>query len=149
MELKNLAIEERASLIPALLDIWEYAVRATHDFLHKGDVDFLRPYVAQGLKEIPILLCALEGSRPLAFLGMAGDSIEMLFVQAGSRHCGIGSALMREALELGACHVDVNEQNPQALGFYQHFGFEVASRDEVDSLGLPYPILHCALPEKG
>ena len=149
MELKNLAIEERASLIPALLDVWEYAVRATHDFLRKGDVDFLRPYVAQGLKEIPILLCALEGSRPLAFLGMAGDSIEMLFVQAGSRHCGIGSALMREALELGACHVDVNEQNPQALGFYQHFGFEVASRDEVDSLGLPYPILHCALPEKG
>ena len=149
MELKNLAIEERASLIPALLDVWEYAVRATHDFLRKGDVDFLRPYVAQGLKEIPILLCALEGSRPLAFLGMAGDSIEMLFVQAGLRHCGIGSALMREALELGACHVDVNEQNPQALGFYQHFGFEVASRDEVDSLGLPYPILHCALPEKG
>ena len=149
MELKNLAIEERASLIPALLDVWEYAVRATHDFLRKGDVDFLRPYVAQGLKEIPILLCALEGSRLLAFLGMAGDSIEMLFVQAGLRHCGIGSALMREALELGACHVDVNEQNPQALGFYQHFGFEVASRDEVDSLGLPYPILHCALPEKG
>jgi putative acetyltransferase len=149
MELKNLAIEERASLIPALLDVWEYAVRATHDFLRKGDVDFLRPYVAQGLKEIPILLCALEGSRPLAFLGMAGDSIEMLFVQAGLRHCGIGSALMREALELGACHVDVNEQNPQALGFYQHFGFEVASRDEVDSLDLPYPILHCALPEKG
>jgi putative acetyltransferase len=148
MELKNLAIEERASLIPALLDVWEYAVRATHDFLRKGDVDFLRPYVAQGLKEIPILLCALEGSRPLAFLGMAGDSIKMLFVQAGLRHCGIGSALMREALELGACHVDVNEQNPQALGFYQHFGFEVASRDEVDSLGLPYPILHCALPEK-
>ena len=145
MELKNLAIEERASLIPALLDVWEYAVRATHDFLRKGDVDFLRPYVAQGLKEIPILLCALEGSRLLAFLGMAGDSIEMLFVQAGLRHCGIGSALMREALELGACHVDVNEQNPQALGFYQHFGFEVASRDEVDSLGLPYPILHCEL----
>ena len=149
MELKHIAIEERAALLPDLLDVWESSVRATHDFLRKGDVDFLRPYVAQGLKEIPILLCALEGSRPLAFLGMAGDSIEMLFVQAGLRHCGIGSALMREALELGACHVDVNEQNPQALGFYQHFGFEVASRDEVDSLGLPYPILHCALPEKG
>ena len=145
MELKHIAIEERAALLPALLAVWESSVRSTHDFLRKGDVDFLRPYVAQGLKEIPILLCALEGSRPLAFLGMAGDSIEMLFVTAEQRGKGIGSALMREALARDARRVDVNEQNPQALGFYQHFGFEVASRDEVDSLGLPYPILHCTL----
>jgi putative acetyltransferase len=54
---------------------------------------------------------------------------------------------MRQALALGARRVDVNEQNPQALGFYRRFGFEVVSRDAVDGLGLPYPILHCALPE--
>ncbi|MBR5882161.1 MAG: GNAT family N-acetyltransferase [Mailhella sp.] len=148
MELKHLGIEERKALLPPLLSIWESSVRATHDFLHEGDVDFLRPYVEQGLREVPILFCALEEGRPRAFLGMAGDSIEMLFVHADSRHRGIGSALMREALALGARLVDVNEQNPQALGFYQRFGFEVVSRDDVDSLGLPYPILHCSLPEK-
>ena len=145
MELKHLGITEREALLAALLDIWESSVRATHNFLRERDVEFLRPYVEQGLKEIPVLLCALDKDRPLAFLGMAGDSIEMLFVHADSRHKGIGSALMREALSLGARHVDVNEQNPQALGFYQRFGFGVVSRDGVDSLGLPYPILHCEL----
>ena len=79
---------------------------------------------------------------------MEGDSIEMLFVAAEARGRGIGSALMRQALALGASRVDVNEQNPQALGFYRRFGFEVASRDKLDSLGLPYPILHCALSEQ-
>ena len=74
---------------------------------------------------------------------MEGDSIEMLFVHADFQGRGIGSALMREALSLGARRVDVNEQNPQALGFYQRMGFEVVSRDAVDGLGLPFPILHC------
>ena len=145
MELKYLALEGREALLSPLLAVWESSVRATHDFLREGDVDFLRPYVEQGLREIPVLLCALEEGRPLAFLGMAEDSIEMLFVHADFRHRGIGSTLMREALSLGALRVDVNEQNPQALGFYQRFGFEVVSRDGVDSLGFPYPILHCEL----
>ena len=148
MELKHIAIEERTALLPALLAVWESSVRSTHDFLREGDVDFLRPYVEQGLREIPVLICVLEAGRPLAFLGMAGDSIEMLFVHGDFRHKGIGSMLMSEALARGACRVDVNEQNPQALGFYQRFGFEVVSRDAVDSLGLPYPILHCSLPER-
>ena len=145
MELKHIESEERDGLLPELLLVWESSVRATHDFLREGDVDFLRPYVEQGLKEIPVLLCALEKGRPLAFLGMAEDSIEMLFVHADFRHKGIGSALMSKALSLGARHVEVNEQNPQALGFYQRFGFEVVSREDVDSLGPPYPILHCEL----
>lgn len=148
MELKHIAIEERAALLPSLLDVWESSVRATHDFLREGDVDFLRPYVEQGLRELPVLFCVLEAGLPLAFLGIAGDSIEMLFVHADSRHKGIGSALMREALARGARRVDVNEQNPQALGFYQRFGFKVVSCNDVDSLGLPYPILHCSLSER-
>ena len=41
--------------------------------------------------------------------------------------------------------VDVNEQNPQALGFYQHYGFEVIDRSPLDGSGKPYPILHMAL----
>ena len=148
MELKRIGIDERESLLAPLLTVWESSVRATHDFLREGDVDFLHPYVEQGLREIPVLLCAMVEEQPVAFLGMAEDSIEMLFVHADFRYKGIGSTLMREALSLGALRVDVNEQNPQTLGFYQRFGFEVVSRDGEDSLGLPYPILHCSLPEK-
>ena len=145
MELKHIGLEERKDLLPTLLAVWDSSVRATHEFLREGDVEFLRPYVEQGLGEIPLLFCALEDGRPIAFLGMAGDSIEMLFVHGDCRQRGIGSALMREALAHNARRVDVNEQNPQALAFYRRFGFEVASRDGTDSLGLPYPILHCEL----
>ena len=47
--------------------------------------------------------------------------------------------------ELGATRVDVNEQNPRALGFYLHEGFEVIGRSETDGLGQPYPLLHMRL----
>ena len=136
------------NLVEGLLVVWESSVRATHLFLREGDVERLRPFVKQGLQEVPLLFYAEENGAPCAFLGMDGDSIEMLFVAAEARGRGIGSALMRQALALGANRVDVNEQNPQALGFYRRFGFEVNSRDAVDSLGLPYPILHCTLSEK-
>ena len=36
----------------------------------------------------------------------------------------------------------VNEQNPQARGFYEHMGFQVCGRSETDEQGAPYPILY-------
>lgn len=36
----------------------------------------------------------------------------------------------------------VNEQNPQAKGFYEHMGFELYKRSELDEQGNPYPILY-------
>ena len=33
------------------------------------------------------------------------------------------------------------EQNPQAVGFYEHLGFRVCRRSERDEQGNPYPIL--------
>ena len=134
-----------ADVVESLLAVWESSVRASHDFLKEGNVEYLRPFVEQGLQEVPLLFCVEESGMPVGFLGMEGDSIEMLFVAAGARGRGIGSALMREALARDACRVDVNEQNPQALGFYRHFGFEVTDRDDMDGLGLPFPILHCEL----
>lgn len=41
--------------------------------------------------------------------------------------------------------VDVNEQNTQALHFYQNRGFEVIARDAIDGQGKAYPILHMQL----
>ena len=54
---------------------------------------------------------------------------------------GIG----RRLLEYGAEHygireVTVNEQNPQAVGFYEHMGFVTdkrTDRDEPESLSIP------------
>ena len=42
----------------------------------------------------------------------------------------------------GVKSLTVNEQNPQAVGFYAHMGFQTARRSETDEQGGPYPILY-------
>ena len=41
----------------------------------------------------------------------------------------------------------VNEQNPQAVGFYQHLGFVIYRRTSHDEEGNPYPLLYLKLPQ--
>ena len=40
----------------------------------------------------------------------------------------------------------MNEQNPQAVDFYAHFGFRTYRRTERDEEGGPYPLLYMRLP---
>lgn len=40
----------------------------------------------------------------------------------------------------------MNEQNPQAVDFYAHFGFRTYRRTERDEEGDPYPLLYMRLP---
>ena len=37
---------------------------------------------------------------------------------------------------------DVNEQNLQAVGFYEHLGFVPIGRSERDGQGRAYPLIH-------
>jgi putative acetyltransferase len=132
---------------PALLDLWEASVRATHTFLRDGDLERLTPIVAAILAERTDLLCARGAwDQPLAFMGVQAGELEMLFVDPAHRGRGIGACLLTHAIRtLGVNRVDVNEQNGQAVGFYERFGFTAAGRSPVDSLGLAYPILHMRL----
>ena len=43
--------------------------------------------------------------------------------------------------ELDVQYVDVNEQNPSAVRFYERMGFRTFSRDSTDDQGNPFPIL--------
>lgn len=130
-----------------LFDVWERAVRATHHFLGEEGIQHLVPLVRQVLGEFTPIHCVRdEHGTIVAFMGCSGDSLEMLFVDPAQHGRGVGSALLRYAIEvLGALRVDVNEQNPQAVGFYLHKGFALASRSELDGFGHPYPILHLEL----
>lgn len=69
----------------------------------------------------------------------------MLFIDGDARGRGYGSTLIEFAKENGATKVDVNEQNPMALAFYQSKGFRIVGRDATDDAGRPYPILHLSL----
>lgn len=71
--------------------------------------------------------------------------IEMLFIDSDSRGRGYGSSLIEFTKERGATKVDVYEQNPAALAFYQAKGFRIMSRNNTDEAGRLYPIIHLSL----
>ena len=130
-----------------ILDTWESSVRATHDFLSEEDIISIKPQVEEGAKYVSNLLCVRdENGNIKAFMGIHDFKIEMLFVSNESRGFGIGKKLVEYAIEvLNANYVDVNEQNPQALGFYKHMGFQVLKKSDLDEQGNPFPILHMKL----
>jgi putative acetyltransferase len=128
-------------------ELWEASVRATHDFVTEADLEVFRPLVRASFGEIPQLagLRADDGLL-IGFIGVAEGNVEMLFLDPAYLGRGGGSLLLAHAFEVfGATSVDVNEQNPQALGFYLHHGFRLVSRSETDTMNKPYPILHLAL----
>lgn len=66
----------------------------------------------------------------------------MLFIAPEERGKGLGRQLIKYGIENYAVNeVCVNEQNPQAVGFYEHMGFRVYKRTDFDEQGNPYPIL--------
>lgn len=126
----------------SLMDIWESAVLNTHDFLKLEDFLFYKKNLPTYYQYVS-LYGFEQNSRLVGFIGIAEGNIEMLFVHNDCRGKGIGKRLVAYAIEkLQTCKVDVNEQNTQALGFYQHMGFSVVNRSEFDAEGKAYSILH-------
>lgn len=132
---------------PELLAVWENSVRATHDFITEDDIAFFKPIIIeQAFPNVTLKCIKDENKTILGFVGVHECKIEMLFILNAARGKGIGKALLNFAVEqLAANKVDVNEQNPLAVGFYQHMGFKVASRSPLDDMGKPFPILHMEL----
>ena len=131
-----------------LLKIWEASVESTHHFLSETDIEDLKKIIRE--KEIFSLVnltCVRDVNNTIiGFIGVAGDTIEMLFIDPRYMQQGVGKKLLLHAINhLQARKVDVNEQNEQAVQFYKHFGFERVSRSEVDGRGKPFPILHMQL----
>ncbi|CDE06496.1 acetyltransferase GNAT family [Anaerotruncus sp. CAG:390] len=84
--------------------------------------------------------------KPVAFMGVTGERLEMLFVAPEVRGTGIGKQLLLHGIEsYGVREVTVNEQNPQAIGFYEHMGFATYKRTDFDKEGNPYPLLYMKL----
>jgi len=130
-----------------LTKVWEDSVRATHDFLPQSYIELLKNLVLTRYLDAVMLICTKDAQQRITgFAGVAGGKIEMLFIDPVHRGQGLGKQLLRYAMEhLNAYELDVNEQNPQALGFYFKQGFEVVGRTEHDGMGQPYPLLHMRL----
>ena len=134
-------------LMEQLLEVWERSVRATHLFLSDGEIAEIRTCVPQALREVPRLIVAWRADgTPAGFMGMDGQKLEMLFLAPEERGKGLGKELVQYGAEhFGIQEVTVNEQNPQARGFYERMGFRVCQRSELDEQGRPYPILKMRL----
>ena len=92
------------------------------------------------------LFIAEENEIPVAFMGIEDGSLEMLFIASEEMGKGIGRLLLQHGIDYyGVNRLTVNEQNPQAGGFYEHMGFHVYKRTELDGQGDPYPLLYMCL----
>ncbi|ARB29846.1 GNAT family N-acetyltransferase [Pseudomonas tolaasii] len=134
---------------PVLGALWERSVRATHDFLPEDDIQRLLPLVRDTYLPMPALdVWVYEDAQGIAgYIATGGHNVEMLFIEPARRGQGIGLQLLDHALARhDTLTVDVNEQNPQAVGFYLHYGFIQVGRSPLDGEGKPFPLLHLALP---
>lgn len=139
--------ERKAILIQQLLEIWEKSVRETHLFLSDDEISSIKAYVPQALEEIAHLIVAEdESGYPVAFMGIQDEILEMLFITPEERGMGLGKQLIQHGIKNYAVNkLAVNEQNPQAKGFYEHMGFKVYKRTDCDEQGMPYPLLYMTL----
>lgn len=143
--MRIIEVENRTSvLVEQLLKVWESSVKATHLFLSDYEISNIKQYVLQALKGIPILVAAEnESGNPIGFMGVSDKMLEMLFISNESRGHGTGKQLLQYGIENYSINeLAVNEQNPLAKGFYEHMGFEVYKRTELDEQGNPYPLLY-------
>lgn len=132
---------------PVLAELWEASVRATHDFLTEAHIVTLREQVQNiYMPQLPLWMAIDNAGIAQGFIACHEGRIEMLFVLPQSRKSGIGKLLIQFAItEQAVSEVDVNEQNPQAVGFYLHMGFKSVGRSELDGEGNPFPLLHLRL----
>lgn len=151
MRRKGMRIKEVLSRPPQLLDelikVWEDSVRATHFFLSDAQIKQIREYVPQALEKVEHLIIAEEPpGRTIAFMGVENRRLEMLFLTPAECGKGIGRRLLQYGIEnYDIRELTVNEQNPQAVKFYEHMGFTTYKRTNCDEEGNPYPLLYMKL----
>lgn len=139
----------RPSEASEIIKIWKSSVDATHDFLTAHDRQEIEKEVVGFFSETPVWVATNQDDQPLGFMFLHEGHLEALFVAASARGLGVGKRLISHALALHPeLSTDVNEQNQQAVGFYQHMGFEVSGRSGRDNQGRPYPLLHLRMANK-
>lgn len=135
-----------AADLPRLYNIWHDAVKATHHFLDDAVFSEIAELVRD--KYLPSRQFDVfvdEGDEALGFMGATGNEVESLFIDPNHFGKGIGRTfidMMKDAHP--EVTLEVNEQNPQAVGFYEACAFETVRRDPTDDHGRPFPILHMA-----
>ena len=133
-------IEKRELLlIQSLTALWERSAIATHLFLNAEEIAQIKQYLPQSLSEVAHLIIAPnEQGALLGFMGINEQKLKVLFSEPALREQGLGKKLLQYWID----KYGVNEQNPQAVGFYKHLGFKIYKRTDLDEQGAPYPFFY-------
>lgn len=138
--------ERNDKLIKELVNLWEETVRNTHLFLESEEILRIKEYVPTAIKEIAHLIIVEDKNILLGFIGINNYKVEMLFIKNSFRGKGLGKDLLNYGIKKYSINeLTVNEQNKEAMKFYEHMGFKTYKRQELDEQGLPYPILYMKL----
>lgn len=149
------------SLHPRILEVWESSVRSTHTFLDPDDIVFFRSVLSSvDFSDLQTFCFRLRlplddsiartpDADIVGFLAASHGKLEMLFISPQHLKRGYGRKMLAFAVEtLGVTAVDVNEQNGNAVKFYEANGFVVFERRDLDDTGKPYPILGMRLRDQ-
>ncbi len=137
------ASDRKVGMIEELTEVWEKSVSATHKFLSKEEIENIKKYVPQALNSVEHLVIAKKNEKLIAFMGVEKQKLEMLFLSPNETGKELGKQLLQYGINnFGINQLTVNEQNPLAKGFYEHMGFTVYKRSDLDEQGNPYPILY-------
>ncbi len=146
--MKIIQVKDRTLiLIEQLVELWEKSVKEMHLFLWEDEIESIKMYVPQALKDIgTLVIIENEINCPISFMGVQEEKLEMLFILPKERRKGLGKKLFQYGIENYSIEeLTVNEQNTPAKGFYEHMGFKVYKRTEYDEQGQPYPLLYMRL----
>lgn len=83
-------------LIEKLVELWEKSVKETHLFLSEDEIESIKMYVPQALKDInTLVIIENEINCPIAFMGVQDEKLEMLFILPKERGKGLGKKLLQ------------------------------------------------------
>ncbi len=124
-----------------IIDVWEASVRATHHFITESYLQEIKTLLPHILPKVTLVVYQNDNKHILGFAGVAENKLEMLFILPLQRGRGIGRQLLQYAVQhLGVTEVEVNEQNPEAVGFYKKMGFTITATKPLDGMGRPHPL---------
>lgn len=134
MSIQILELDHRDAYLQPIVQLSVTNVKVTHTFLTKEAIQNIKQYVPQAVEHVPHLCMALPKQEELlGFIGVADQRLKMLVIQANVHGQGIGKQLLRYAIKnFGVNELTVNEQNPQAIGFYEHLGFVTYQCTDLD-----------------
>jgi putative acetyltransferase len=138
--LRDMAVADREALLELWVEAWRAAIPAI-DFAARRE--WFRERLAQMERESFVLrgAASVASTRILGFIALSTKLryLDQIVVHPDHWGKGIGEALIADAKRLApeGFALDVNQDNPRAIAFYEKHGFRRLRADRNPASGLP------------